>query len=158
MHHFDVNFSKFWIYIHIVISETHFFSYKFSVIKNVYWLPQNALRMHAISKENFRGITPTCGRGDPSPFGANPSASWSLVPSPPGSGGSGFAHADSQKTIHFPWWLKLGSYQNIALLVPSWHTSMKKKKLHICSSKRPKNSCKTVVTCSHTTKTVYAKL
>ena len=100
MHHFDVNFSKFWrknmnsLYVNL---ERRIFSYKFSVQKTCI----DYLKMHSectILMQFLKKIpgeaprTPTCGRGwpppPPSPFRRfAPQWSlrlhWSLVPPPP---------------------------------------------------------------------------
>ena len=91
------------LYVNLV-RRIFFFSYKFSVQKNVYWWPQNPLRMHhfdAISQKISGGgpRAPTCGRGWPLPpnlplsaLRASVKPSASFVPcAPPGSGGSGSA-------------------------------------------------------------------
>ena len=106
MHHFDVNFSKFWrqnmnsLYVNLV---RRIFSYKFSVQKTCI----DYLKMHSECTilmqflKKFPGEaprTPTCGRGDPlphpPPFGASRlSEAFGFIGHlcPPGSGGSGSA-------------------------------------------------------------------
>ena len=69
------------------------------------------------------GVTPP----PPSPFRRESSGfiNWSLVP-PPGSGGSGFSHADSPKTIHFPWWFIfnqaciISKYSNVGSVIMAY--------------------------------------
>ena len=76
MHHFDVNFSKFWrknmnsLYVNLV--RRIFFSYKFSVQKTcidyLKMYSECTILMQFLKK--FPGEaprTPTCGRGDPPP-------------------------------------------------------------------------------------------
>ena len=107
MHHFDLKFSKFWekwIVLCTYIG-THFFSF-FSSVKNVYWLHQNALRMHLLMQisQNFpgedlhlrEGVTPS--PTPPPPFGAsrlsetlNLASLVTCAPPPPSSGGFGSA-------------------------------------------------------------------
>ena len=75
-------------------------------------IPKNISGVEPRPDSNLRRGSPL---PHPPPFGANPSASLVTCASP-GSGGSGFAHADSPKIIHFPWWFKLGSYQNYSIV------------------------------------------